>query len=147
MASANGRFFEGGYSGISITKQGTERNYIKESLDNLKKQTPKLKGIEFYCRSYEGLDIPENSIIYCDIPYRNTKQYYLSKNFNYDRFWEWCREKTKQGHKVYISEYTAPEDFECIWEMPVKSSLSANGVAGGSKDSVERLFIFKGRVC
>lgn len=28
MASANGRFFDGGYSGVSQTKVGTHRNYI-----------------------------------------------------------------------------------------------------------------------
>ena len=30
--------------------------------------------------------------------------------------------------------------FECIWQQEVKSSLSANGKAGGSKTSVEKLF-------
>ena len=33
-----------------------------------------------------------------------------------------------------------PSDFICIWEKEVKSSLSANGKIGGSKNSVEKLF-------
>lgn len=142
MASANGRFFEGGYSGISKTKTCIERNYIQESIDNLNKQIPNLLGIEFYCKSYEGLNIPDNSIIYCDIPYKDTKQYSFSKDFNYDKFWNWAREKTKQGHKVYISEYNAPDDFECVWQQEVKSSLSANGISGGNKISTEKLFTY-----
>ncbi|PJC56904.1 hypothetical protein CO024_00620, partial [Candidatus Gracilibacteria bacterium CG_4_9_14_0_2_um_filter_38_7] len=44
------------------------------------------------------------------------------------------------GHSVFVSEYSAPDDFECVWEKKVKSSLSANGVCGGNKGSVERLF-------
>lgn len=142
MASANGRFFEGGYSGTSKTKTGSIRNYIRESIDNFYKQLPKLKGIEFKCRDYRGLKIPKNSIIYCDIPYKNTKQYYLSKDFNYDKFWQWCRDKTIEGHQVFISEYNAPIDFKCIWQQEVKSSLSANGISGGSKISTEKLFTY-----
>lgn len=142
MASANGRFFDGGYSGISKTQIGTTRDYIRESIDNLYKQLPKLKGIEFNCRDYRGLEIPKNSIIYCDIPYKNTKQYYLSKDFNHEKFWQWCREKATEGHKVFVSEYNAPDDFECIWQMEVKSSLSANGKIGGNKISTEKLFTY-----
>lgn len=143
MASANGRFFEGGYSGISETKIGTSRNYIKESISNIQKQVSRIQDINFVCCSYEKLDIPENSIIYCDIPYEDTKQYSFSKNFDYDKFWNWAREKSQIGHTVFISEYNAPDDFECIWQQEVKSSLSANGVSGSSKTSVEKLFIFK----
>ena len=32
-------------------------------------------------------------------------------------------------------------DFICIWEKEVKSSLSANGKSGGNKNSIEKLFI------
>ena len=144
MASANGRFFEGGYSGISETKIGTSRNYIKESISNIQKQISSIRDINFVCCSYENLDIPQNSIIYCDIPYKNTKQYSFSKDFNYEKFWEWAREKSQNGYKVFISEYNAPDDFECIWQQEVKSSLSANGIAGGNKVSVEKLFAYRG---
>ena len=143
MASANGRFFEGGYSGISETKTGTSRNYIKESISNIQKQVSRIQDVDFVCCSYEKMGIPENSIIYCDIPYKDTKQYSFSKDFDYEKFWKWAREKSQNGHKVFISEYNAPDDFECIWQQEVKSSLSANGVSGSSKTSVEKLFIFK----
>ena len=144
MGSANGRFYEGGYSGTSKTKIGTVRDYIKESINNVLKQKTLLKDIEFIHSSYEKLQIPLNSIIYCDIPYQNTKQYSFSKDFDYCKFWQWSREKAKQGYKVFISEYNAPDDFECVWSQEVKSSLSANGIAGGNKVSVEKLFTYKG---
>jgi DNA adenine methylase len=140
MGSANGRFFDGGYSGKSNTKIGTVRDYISESIRNISKQINNINGIDFYNSCYQNLFIPRNSVIYCDIPYKNTKQYAGSKDFDYDCFWDWCRNISQAGHQIYISEYSAPDDFKCVWEIEVKSSLSANGVCGGSLSSIERLF-------
>lgn len=95
MASYNGRFFSGGYSGHNVlTTNGKPRDYIKEQINNTLKSLSSLKGIEFVSRDYNDVDIPLNSIVYCDIPYKDTKQYETSKNFDYERFYEWCR-KTK----------------------------------------------------
>jgi len=142
MASANGRFFDGGYSGKSNTKIGTVRDYIKEAISNIDKQLPKIKGCLFESVDYTELKLPPNSIVYCDIPYQGTKQYSTSKDFNYIQFWNWARDISKQGHTVYVSEYNAPNDFECVWSKSAKSSLSANGKIGGNKESVEKLFKF-----
>lgn len=146
MGSANGRFFDGGYSGTSNTKIGTIRDYIAESIGNIKKQLSDIAGVNFVHSDYYALSIPDNSIIYCDIPYCGTKQYSMSKGFNHAMFWDWCRDKSRDGHKVYVSEYSAPKDFECVWEKPVRSSLSANGVCGGNKISTERLFVYNAKL-
>lgn len=143
MGSANGRFFDGGYSGKSNTKTGTIRDYIKESISNIKKQIPKMTNVHLENKDYTELQIPNNSIIYCDIPYRGTKQYSTSKHFIYEIFWNWVRELSKQGHSVFVSEYNAPEDFECVWKKEAKSSLSSNGYIGGNKLSIEKLFTIK----
>jgi len=140
MGSANGRFFEGGYSGKSNTKIGTVRDYIDESIRNIQKQLPTTIGVSFVHSDYMELQIPKNSVVYCDIPYANTKQYATSKGFNHSIFWGWVRDMSKQGHNVFISEYDAPDDFECVWSKEVGSSLSANGEIGGRKKSVEKLF-------
>ena len=140
MGSANGRFFDGGYSGKSNTKIGTVRDYIKEAISNIEKQIPKLNGIDFYDLDYKELVIPDNSIIYCDIPYENTKQYSTSKGFNHLEFWDYARKLSTEGHSVFVSEYNAPSDFRCIWQKEAKSSLSANGHIGGNKCSTEKLF-------
>jgi DNA adenine methylase len=142
MASANGRFFEGGYSGKSNTKIGTVRDYVNESVRGIEKQLSLLSDISFVCEEYSRLLIPPNSVIYCDPPYAGTKQYAsICKEFDHDEFWQWCREKAKEGHAVFVSEYNAPDDFICVWQQEVKSSLSANGQLGGSKKSIEKLFI------
>lgn len=143
MGSANGRFFEGGYSGKSNTKIGTVRDYIAESIRNIQKQIPNLQDVEFRCNDYRELEIPKNSIVYCDIPYEGTKQYSTSKGFNHSQFWDWVRDKSKEGHQVFVSEYKAPEDFVCVWEKEAKSSLKANSVIGGNKKSIEKLFVYK----
>lgn len=144
MASANGRFFDGGYSGASKTKMGTIRPYIKEAINNVNKQTPKMQGVVLSCCDYSFLKIPDESIIYCDIPYQGTKQYSTSKNFDHNSFWDWAFTQAVLGHKVFVSEYACPsEDWEVVWEKPAKSTLSANGVCGGVKESTEKLFTFK----
>ncbi len=143
MGSANGRFFSGGYSGKSITRIGIERDYIKENIKNIRKQMPYMKGVLYFNVDYQKLNIPKNSIIYCDIPYKNAAKYETSKNFKHNFFWDWAREKSLEGHKVYVSEYAAPDDFVCIWKKEIKSSLSANGISGGNKISTEKLFVYK----
>ena len=132
-----GKWF-GGYARGNDVK-GSPRNYCLESKNNILKQARGLKGIEFKHSSYDELEIPSNSIVYCDPPYEGTTKY--KDTFDYTKFWEWCREKSKEGHQVFISEYNAPTDFECIWEMKVNSSLTKDT---GSKKATEKLFKYKG---
>lgn len=130
VSSFRAKFF-GGYSGYCTTKTGIQRNYIKERINNILKQN--LDGIKLVCSAYDALDIPANSIIYCDPPYNGTTKY--KDSFDSDAFWQWCRDKAKEGHTVYVSEYNAPEDFKCIWEKQINSNLG-----GTSKTATEKLF-------
>lgn len=138
--SYSGKWF-GGFAGRTLTKLGTVRDYQQEAIDNVSKQIPNLKGVLFTNMQYWSLHLPENSIVYCDPPYKGTTGY--CTNFDTDIFWQWVRVISKQGHTVFVSEYAAPKDFISIWEKPVKSSLSANGKYGGSKSSIEKLFTLK----
>ena len=134
MASFNGRFFDGGYSGKS-----SNRDYVLEQIKNTESQILKIKNVIFKACSYDELVIPDNSIIYCDPPYNGTKQYLVSKNFDYNKFWEWCRNMSINGHEVYISEYNAPSDFECIWSKELTNSLNTYK----TYIPIEKLFKFK----
>lgn len=135
--SYSGKYF-GGFAGIVNTKINTVRDYQMEAIKNITKQIQNLKGVHFKNGHYFDLEIPKNSIIYCDPPYENTEGY--SCSIEHEVFWEWCREKKKEGHDIFISEYSAPPDFIKIWEKDFKSSLSANGKSGGSKIRTEKLF-------
>lgn len=134
MGSFNGRFFDGGYSGVS-----GKRNYISEQIRNTESQIKNIIGIRFYSCPYDKLDIPCNSIIYCDPPYKGTKQYSNSKNFDYASFWQWCRNMASKGHEVFISEYDAPDDFECIWSRKITNAMNTTK----TYSPTEKLFKFK----
>ena len=128
------------FAGYRRDKQG-KRDYWGEHYRNITKQVPNLDGVILSCKSYLELQISEQSIIYCDPPYASTTKY--RDTFDHNQFWEWCREQSKAGHQVYVSEYNAPDDFECIWEKPSKTSFSWHAENKPAKKSLERLFIFK----
>lgn len=135
MASYRGKFF-GGYAGVTMSK-GRLYDYVDEAVRGVMRQIPKLHGVEFHTGDYKNLLIPDESIIYCDPPYVGTTGY--SDSINHDEFWQWCRERVYDGHKVYISEYQAPDDFITIWEKPIQNCINID------KKTTERLFIYKGQ--
>lgn len=96
-----------------------------------------LKHVAFYPLSYERLPIPPRSIIYCDPPYNGVTGYGIE--FDSKAFYDWCRVKAADGHAVYVSEYSAPKDFVCVWQKPVTSSLNAHR-AHKHKPATEKLF-------
>lgn len=74
-----------------------------------KKRTDRLT---YSVLDYQAVPIPENSVIYCDIPYKGTSGYNLNEKFDHERFYDWC---AKQTQPVFISSYDMPEDkFTCI---------------------------------
>ena len=123
--------------GWSSNKKGDD--YVARAYRTALKQSPLLQGIDFIHSKYDELEIPDNCIIYCDPPYEGTTKY--KDTFDHNKFWEWCREKSKEGHTVFISEYNAPTDFECIWEMEVTTKLNKNRQ---NDKRVEKLFKYKG---
>lgn len=117
----------------------TPRDITNEAIRNIKKQASNLKDIEFSCCDY--LDrYADDMVIYCDPPYRNTTKY-ATGNFDYDRFYVWCREMA-MSNIVLVSEYWMPEEwFECIWTGEVKCTLDKNS----RSNKVEKLWICRGR--
>ena len=136
VGSFGGRFFEGCYNQLDRYK----RDYIAERVDNILKQIPKMIGVKLFNKDYKDLEIPDNSIIYCDIPYKGVLPYSTSKNFNYEEFYDWVKEKHNQGHLVFISELQMPDDFICIWEKKLVSNLSD---ITNKKSFIDKLFVYK----
>lgn len=106
-----------------------------------KKQAPLIQTVQFMHSDYRDLYVPSGAIIYCDPPYNTKRRSYApnyagdSAVFNHDEFWQWCRGRAIQGHKIYISEYSAPDDFVCLWEGGVTNNYS-------NEQTVERLFTY-----
>jgi hypothetical protein len=81
---------------------------------------------------YQRVKIAPNSLIYCDIPYKNTDNY-GKIDFDYERFYDWAE---KQKELIVISEYSMPEDrFISIAEFEHRSIFKAN------KKVIEKLFV------
>ena len=139
LASYNGRFFDGGYSGIVHTKAGTVRNYYDEGRRNLMEQIPYLTGIGFrYCdyAEYRPADWG-HCLFYCDPPYKGTKAVRgQAKTLTMIGF------GSGPGTWQFITSFWsaragAPEDIRCIWERPIKRTIDNNKRV----DTIERLYL------
>ena len=64
-------------------------------------------NIKMANKSYRYYEYEEGDVVYCDIPYKNTKDYCISK-FNHEQFYEWALSK---DYQLFFSEYDAPLDF------------------------------------
>lgn len=53
---------------------------------------------------YRDVEILPGSIIYCDPPYRETREY-CKQTFDYESFYDWCEKQT--AIVVYIISCTA----------------------------------------
>ena len=136
--------FENGYA---RDRQGNPpRNFASEGVRNSKKQSPNIQGVQFIHDSYKNLTF-ENSLVYCDIPYKSTTSYKTSP-FDYEHFYQWCIEQHVNGNVVFISEYEMPEQieyngktykFECVWQGEIKTNF-ASGRKQATHNAVEKLF-------
>ena len=132
--SYNGKWF-GGFAGKLVTKEGNTRNYQDEAARAVQKQVALLGETVFKHKSVFDLSFPKPCTIYCDPPYAGTTKY--KDEFDHAKFYDWCRERKKEGHTVFVSEYWMPDDFICVWEKQVNSSLNKDV---GSKKATERLY-------
>lgn len=126
----------GGYA-RGNDNNGIPRNYCKESKKNILSQYQGLQGIEIHNVNYLELEIPPNSIIYCDPPYAGTTGY--KDKFDHELFWRWCEDMVRVGHTVFVSEYSAPDGWVSVWEKEVHNTLVQDT---GSKSGIEKLFTY-----
>lgn len=120
------------------------RNYVEESYNNAYKQFSELKqkNIVFNYGSYDEIEIPNNSLIYCDPPYNGTTAY--KNKFDSEYFYKWCVDMANIGHTVFVSEYQVLHPkFTKIWEKKVSSSLTKDT---GSKVGIECLYIVGNKI-
>ena len=140
-----------GYAGFALSYGGKwlggwrrdgagVRDYVAEAYRNAVAQAEKLKGVELLCTSYDALQIPYQSLLYCDPPYANSTAYAVGA-FDHKAFWAWCSFMGASGHTVFVSEYSAPAGFTCVFEKSFTSSLTKDT---GSKTGIEKLFKYTG---
>lgn len=79
---------------------------------------------------YKLLDIPNNSIIFCDPPYKDSDIKYNNTKFNHEEFYEWCLEKAKHN-QVYVTEYNIDHShFQLMGEKGRQISFNGQGSKG-----------------
>jgi DNA adenine methylase len=111
----------GGFNGIFFGSwAGSEkhRDYLGGRYRAIQKVTPMVKTVQFDSGSYNDWK-PKNLIIYCDPPYEHTTWTHRGKKqkekFDYAVFWNTMR-KWSKNNLVFVSGYSAPDDFTFIWK-------------------------------
>ena len=131
------------WGGYARDKKGENSgNYALRGKNSILKKMETLMNSEFSCKDFLELNF-ENSLIYCDPPYRNTTSYYkkILGEFPYDKFIDWVKEQSK-NNTVIISEYkhNVPDGATIIMEIPSKTSIRDKG--GNVIETTEILFTY-----
>ena len=126
------------WGGYAKDKRGDD--YCGQAKRGLLKDFPGVQSATFTCLDYHDVEIPDGAVVYCDPPYANTTGYTVGQ-FDTNEFWDYMRQLSKRCD-VYISEESAPDDFECIWSKEKVRTLEKNDNVGRVK--VEKLFKYKG---
>lgn len=126
------------WGGLASNKKGD--NYCARAERSLLKDLPGVQSATFTCLDYRDVEIPDDAIVYCDPPYANTTGYTVGQ-FDTNEFWRYMRQLSKRCD-VYISEESAPDDFECIWSQELTRTLDFN--KSNQPKKVEKLFKYKG---
>ena len=97
-----------------------------------------MKDVHFFNLNYSEVNIPNNSLVYCDIPYKDTTKY-STGSFDHSSFYSWCKDMKAKGHDIVVSEYlcNVPEGWEVIWKHESKKDM--RNKEGEREDTVEVL--------
>ena len=113
-------------------------------LDQLKQlqRLQQLQQLNFYNLSYEQVPIQENSIVYCDIPYKvtqdNDKRLFYKTHFCHKTFFNWA---ASRDFPVYISEYNIEDSrFKLVYSINKTVKMSSKGMTSESGGAVEKLY-------
>lgn len=132
----------GGYA-----RNNTNINYCLSAKNSNLKILPKIKDVVFYNLDYKEVDIPIGSLVYCDIPYKNTTSYCKNEvgEFNHEEFYQWVKDNSDK-YDIYISEYkkNVPDDFEIVWEKNSKKEIRNKN--NKREDTIEVLMRFNKEV-
>lgn len=126
------------WGGLASNKRGD--NYCARAKRSLLKDLRGVQSATFTCLDHHDVEIPDDAIVYCDPPYANTTGYTVGQ-FDTNEFWRYMRQLSN-GCNVYISEESAPDDFECVWSQELTRALDYN--KSNQPKKVEKLFKYKG---
>ena len=92
-------------------------------------------------KDYKYFSNVKNSILYLDPPYENSDTRKYNSQIDYQEFYDWAYEMSK-NNVVLLSSYEVSGDgFECVYEFKNARSTMAGGDRG---KRTEKLFMVKG---
>ena len=121
--------------GLQSLLESLQRLQSLESLQRLQRlqSLQCLQRLQKFRGDYRNVKIQPDSLIYCDIPYKNTVEY-SDGGFDYESFYEWAEMQTEP---VIISEYAMPEErFERIDFIEKRVMLSATDNSQTKKEGL-----------
>lgn len=125
----------GGYGAI-----GSGRDYYAESRRAFIKDIAILREVNHVISAHDYTCLipsvlSDGAVIYCDPPYAGTTGY----SFGWDsrQFWRWADSIANAGFDIFVSEYSAPDGWGSILDVPRKATVDHSSKA---KFNVERLF-------
>lgn len=114
------------------------RNYCTTAKNGLLKKHATMKDVLFSEGPYNDCILPELSLVYCDIPYRDTTSYSTGK-FKHDEFYAWASNKRSEGHNIFVSEYAhnVPAGWSVVWECASRKYIrNADNVQEQTKEVI-----------
>lgn len=114
------------------------RDKLKYSLERLRRLQSlerQESNLQIFSLDYQSVEIPHDSVVYCDPPYKGTAEY-KDGGFDYPRFYDWLRTR---DYPVWVSEYAMPDDFVSVWSRNKICKYGANN----NRKTIEHLFVHK----
>ena len=100
--------------------------------------------IERHLGDYQDVAIPDDSVVICDIPYKDTERYQDNEGnvqtFDHERYYEWVR---NHDRLIFTCEYQMPDDFVPIWKRERVSTLCATN---NSLRKIENIFVHRSKL-
>ena len=118
-----------------------ERLQQLERLEQLSRleRLERLERLQCYAKDYRDIEIKSDSVVYCDIPYKQkenvSNEKYYGLKFNHLEFYEWA---AKCEFPVYFSSCFC-DNFECVWQCKSSCKMNNKGLAG-KKEIIEKLY-------
>ena len=126
---------------MEATKYSKNVESLAQQENLLRSKSIASSNISITSVSYDEIDLPDpnETVIICDPPYRNTQGYQVE--FDNDKFEQWCIDKAREGYEVFVCEYNIENPaFEEIWSKEV---INTGGGNKNQKRSVEKLYHVK----
>lgn len=126
----------GGYSRY----RNRDASASAEGRRSIQKQMAKMMHVDFSHKDYRELSDITDSFFYCDPPYYDCSPAYC-RGFDHSEFWDWVRDMSRKN-TVLVSEYVAPDDFDCVLEIPTNLNIHPEKI--GTNERIEKVFKYRG---